>query len=232
MELQHETIYLRQRLLNQWDSPLTGKIVSARVAVLHQYLNNGWSGTFDKGALLFTLVKCMAFKNIPLTAYMYETSECYEQHQRELKKGNPFSYVDKHIFREDRATEWRKKGWGSVTERIDDIKTISVDEVRKNAELIILNSPMVQDKYRGERRYYGDYTPDMIIGLLRCIDRTVLVQMAEKMAQRKNSYAFLSVTQTYSYLKMEMLNLLRLMLFQKIKFGMDKNLHLKNYYSL
>ena len=193
MELQHETLILRQGLLEKWNSPLTDEFVSPRVAVLHQYLKNGWSGTFDKGELLFTLLKCMAFKKLPLCLYMYETSDDYNKWKDKLGKSIPIDrdgYPNIFNVFYNHRTKWRKLELGTIDERINDIANITENEIRTNAELLISNSPLIKDKYRGTRRRYGDYTPDMIIGLFNSLDREILIQLAQQLAHKKYHYNF------------------------------------------
>lgn len=191
MKLQTEVLSLQPALLEKWFSPMTGKVVSPRVAVLHHYLKEGWQGTFDKGQLLFALIKVMAFRQLPLNAYLYDSSPSYEKRKKELTgRSHKFLFLDQNIFGSERSQYWKKKGWGTVDERIADIRTITTEELRRNAELMIENSPVVEDEYRGKRSFYSDYTPDMLVTLCETIGRDVLVEYAKKISRPRLSYKF------------------------------------------
>ena len=212
--IEEARLVLEQKGGHEWLSPLTGEKVGPEQAVLDWYKRDGWNGTAGEGDIILFLLKCMSFKELPRTAYNYN---------RFYKDGEGKTRITYHsvahfnIYNQLGLPPTKRhrafRDWGTLNERLSDIKTITIDEIGNNYDTITSCPLYFNDS---EIDYYSRFTKEMINSLSECIGRDQLVSLAKLLAISKGGYNF-----TYGWPDLTLFKETKV-IFREVKANSDK----------
>jgi len=192
--IEEECLLLEQKGPHAWLSPLSGETVGPEQAVLDSYKRDGWCGTCGEGDVLFFLLQCMSYKDIPLSVCGHDIYKKNKEGIREIA-GRKRRGITYNIYAELSISAHRRRGdlreWGDLNDRLTDLENITAEEVGENFDRIT-SSPkywgLGEKGGLGDINYYSRFTREMIIGFSESFDRDQLVCLAKSLAVYKDGY--------------------------------------------
>ena len=112
------------------------------IDALNYYKKHDWDGINDEGEMFFLLLKCSCFLELPSTAYQLSKGELPPTGYQPSKDNNLnyFGVYHRRITEQmclpPDNRRWPFSEWGTVEERIVDIKNITLELVLHNFNLI------------------------------------------------------------------------------------------------
>ncbi len=184
--IKNERLYLEHSSVDEkkWISILDGNQVTSEQAVFDFFYKKGWDGTIGEGDLIFMLLKCMSFKEMPKTAYLIDSIDAPKingNNKCEISK-NYWGLWQYNIFQplsiDPNERPWPYNQWGTLSERMDCIRNISLKEIEENYVKLTDNAPMVRGDY-GMFNPYSSFSKKMILDFSKCFDRETLVELVK-----------------------------------------------------